>query len=154
MKVLSQDNIFRNFSNISISYRNDIIELFFDNGEWLELTSDHKVFCKDGEKKATDIKVGDSVVSQNGYSEVIYKSKHNRETRVFDLTDVQYTHNFFANKVLVSNCDEMAFIEKDVEFWTASYPVIVSGKKTKIIVSSTPNRNEFILQIVDRCHQW
>lgn len=35
--------------------------------------------------------------------------------------------------------DEFAFVEKDVEFWTASYPVVVSGKKTKIIISSTPN---------------
>ena len=31
------------------------------------------------------------------------------------------------------------FVENDVEFYQSSYPVIVSGKTTKIIISSTPN---------------
>jgi hypothetical protein len=39
------------------------------------------------------------------------------------------------------NCvylDEFAFVENDVEFFTSTYPVIASGKKTKIIITSTP----------------
>lgn len=40
------------------------------------------------------------------------------------------------------NCvylDEFAFVQNDVEFFTSTYPVIASGKKTKIIITSTPN---------------
>lgn len=35
--------------------------------------------------------------------------------------------------------DEFAHIEDDVRFYTSTYPVITSGKKTKVIITSTPN---------------
>lgn len=35
--------------------------------------------------------------------------------------------------------DEFAHIDNDVEFYTSTYPVISAGKKTKIIITSTPN---------------
>ena len=35
--------------------------------------------------------------------------------------------------------DELAFIQNDMEFFTSTYPVISSGKKTKVIITSTPN---------------
>ena len=35
--------------------------------------------------------------------------------------------------------DEFAFVQNDAEFYTSTYPVISSGKNTKIIVTSTAN---------------
>lgn len=35
--------------------------------------------------------------------------------------------------------DEFAFVERDAEFYTSTYPVISSGKNTKIIITSTAN---------------
>ena len=35
--------------------------------------------------------------------------------------------------------DEFAFIENDAQFYTSTYPVVSSGKKTKIIITSTAN---------------
>lgn len=35
--------------------------------------------------------------------------------------------------------DEFAHIENDVEFYQSTYPVIMSGKTTKVIITSTPN---------------
>jgi hypothetical protein len=35
--------------------------------------------------------------------------------------------------------DEFAFVQNDAEFYTSTYPVISSGKQTKIVVTSTPN---------------
>lgn len=35
--------------------------------------------------------------------------------------------------------DEFAFVEKAVEFYTSTYPVISSGKDTKVIITSTAN---------------
>jgi hypothetical protein len=34
--------------------------------------------------------------------------------------------------------DEFAFVDNDVEFYTSAYPVISSGKTSKIIITSTP----------------
>ena len=35
--------------------------------------------------------------------------------------------------------DELAFIQNDTVFFTSTYPVITSGKTTKVIITSTPN---------------
>tara|TARA_R110000737_G_scaffold175027_1_gene200262 strand:+ start:3382 stop:4965 length:1584 start_codon:yes stop_codon:yes gene_type:complete len=35
--------------------------------------------------------------------------------------------------------DEFAFVENDAEFYTSTYPVISSGKNTKVIITSTRN---------------
>jgi len=35
--------------------------------------------------------------------------------------------------------DEFAFVNNDSEFYTSTYPVISSGKDTKIVITSTPN---------------
>lgn len=35
--------------------------------------------------------------------------------------------------------DEFAFVERDEKFYTSTYPTITSGKKTKVIITSTPN---------------
>lgn len=35
--------------------------------------------------------------------------------------------------------DEFAFVENDTEFYTSTYPVISSGKDTKVIITSTAN---------------
>jgi hypothetical protein len=35
--------------------------------------------------------------------------------------------------------DELAFIQNDVEFFASTYPVISSGKTTKVLITSTPN---------------
>ncbi len=35
--------------------------------------------------------------------------------------------------------DEFAWVENDVEFYTATYPVVSSGSTSKIIITSTPN---------------
>jgi hypothetical protein len=36
-------------------------------------------------------------------------------------------------------CDEFAFVQKASEFYTSTYPVISSGTKTKVIITSTAN---------------
>lgn len=38
----------------------------------------------------------------------------------------------------VAYIDEACFIEKDMEFYTSTYPVLSSGKKTRMIMTSTP----------------
>lgn len=142
MKILSEGNVFRKFDGIIQSERSDMVELFFENDKWLEVTSDHQIFCEDGLKPAKEIKVGDRVRTLDGSEVVIYKSKHSRTTKVYDALNVEDTHNFYAFDFLIKNCvylDEFAFVQNDVEFFTSTYPVITSGTQTKIIITSTPN---------------
>jgi len=63
---------------------------------------------------------------------------------VYDLYEVENNHLYYTNGVVSHNCslvyiDEGAFIPRDQEFYTGTYPVISSGKQSKIIITSTPN---------------
>lgn len=46
--------------------------------------------------------------------------------------------------------DEFAFVQNDVEFFTASYPVISSGQTSKIVIISTPNGNNMFKHLYDQ----
>lgn len=142
MKILSQDNIFRSFVGVKASIVNKIIELHFDDGTFLIITPDHKVMTRDGYKLAKLLRCDDLIISSSGEKRLIYKEVSNRKEYVFDPIEVEDTHNFIANDTLVHQCvflDEFAFVNKAEEFYTSTYPVISSGKDTKVIITSTPN---------------
>ena len=93
-----------------------------------------------GWKKA--IECSDSLQNSFGFSKIFSKEDSPAEY-VYDLLEVEDTHSFFANNILVHNCillDEFAFVPDNIaeEFFTSTYPVISAGTQTKIIIVSTP----------------
>jgi hypothetical protein len=142
MKILSEGGVFREFDGVRVSARKDIIELYFSDGSWLKTTPEHKIMTSKGYIESKDLKESDKVISTNGEVVLIFKTKSNELVEVFDPVEVEETHNYFSNGILSHQCvylDEFAFVQNDVEFFTSTYPVIASGKKTKIIITSTPN---------------
>lgn len=144
MKILSQDSKFRNFIGIKVSKKSNLIELYFDDLNFLILTENHEIWNLDKSEyvKASSFKLGDSILTKSGNAKLIYKCKHPHSRFVYDPINIEETHNFFANDILVHQClmlDEFGFVQNDVEFFTSTYPVISSGKNTKIIIISTPN---------------
>ena len=141
LRVLAENNKYQSFNGISRSVRDDIIQLYFDDETFLELTSDHKVLSNNRWIEAKDTLIDDIFITPTGTKRLIYKDKSNLPTFVYDLINVDETKNFFASKSLISNCillDEFAHIDNDVEFFESTYPVISSGKSTKVIITSTP----------------
>lgn len=141
MKILSEGGVFRNFKGVMVTKSNDLVELYFDDESHLIVTSDHKLFVNGEYKTAKEVKIGDIFITPNSTKELIYKCKNNKETLVYDPVEVEDTHNFYANKTLNSQCiylDEFSFVTNDTEFFASTYPVITSGKSTKVIITSTP----------------
>ena len=141
MKVLSQDNVFREFDGVKVSF-NNTRTIHFDNGSKIECTDDHILYNSElAEVKACELKVGDKIYTNSG-SAVVVRVEHNKSEFVYDLVNVRDTHNYIANGgVLSHQClyiDEFAHIDNDVEFYTSTYPVISSGKSTQVIITSTP----------------
>lgn len=142
MRILSEGNVFREFKGIATSIRYDIVDLYFDDDSYLRVTEDHKVFVDGGYKESRDLVIGDVCITSFGKKELIYKCKSKDPIVVYDPVEIEDTHNFFANDTLVHQCvylDEFAHVQNDVEFFTATYPVISSGDTTKVIITSTPN---------------
>jgi intein/homing endonuclease len=98
---------------------NEIVEYKLDNGEVLKCTVDHPIFVEEKgwssfnsdlsnkiyslETFVKQIEIGDKVKLLNGISEIVNIIKHNEETIVYNLQDIENNHNFFANNILVHN---------------------------------------------------
>ena len=98
---------------------NEIVEYKLDNGEVLKCTIDHPIFVEEKgwssfnsdlsnkiyslETFVKQIEIGDKVKLLNGISEIVNIIKHNEETIVYNLQDIENNHNFFANNILVHN---------------------------------------------------
>jgi intein/homing endonuclease len=98
---------------------NEIVEYKLDNGEVLKCTLDHPIFVEGKgwssfnsdlsnemyslETSVKQIEIGDKVKLLNGDSQIVDIIKHNEETIVYNLQDIENNHNFFANNILVHN---------------------------------------------------
>lgn len=123
MKILTSKG-FRDFDGVISNGVKTVGEISID-GNTIRCTPEHRVFFND--------------VWKNADSFEDFKELNKEE--VFDAVNVSDGHEYLTNGVPSHNClylDEFAHVEKDVEFWTSAYPTISSGKKTKVIITSTP----------------
>lgn len=116
-----------------------------DNNKHITVTEDHLVFYTDSLcKPAREFIVGESILTNIGLAKIKKIEKKISETAEwFDVVETD-DNTFFANGIKVHNClaiDEAAFIEPHLleEFWSSVIPSISSGKKSKILMVSTPN---------------
>lgn len=106
----------------------------------IKCTPDHELLMDDGETyiPARFLQIGDIL-----YTNIRIESIDEIDNEpVYDLLNVKDTHAYYTNGLISHNCiflDEFAFVQNANEFYTSTYPVISSGKDTKVIITSTPN---------------
>jgi hypothetical protein len=152
-KVLTHKG-FKNYVGLIENINTDIkIKLTFSNKSSLVCTEDHKLLMYDNSfEYVNNLNVGD--VLYNNIS-IIDKEFIHYSSKVYDLLEVEDTHSYLTNGVVSGNCimlDEFAFVQHGMahEFFQSTYPVISSGKTTKVIIVSTPNGlNHFYKMWVD-----
>lgn len=94
-----------------MGYRN-IIRLDFAEDQFIECTSDHRIYLTDVKTKtACRIKIGESVMTENGPLRLIRKTKTEKNVPVYDIIGVENGARFYANSILVSNCRPIIFEE-------------------------------------------
>jgi hypothetical protein len=132
---------FKKFDGIKrIRSKNPLIEITLESGQIIKCTQDHLLMSSEGWSKA--IECSGHIQTTSGFRKIVSKKIISNEY-VYDLLEVEDTHSFFANGILVHNCiflDEFAFVPQNIaeEFFTSTYPVITAGTDTKIIIVSTP----------------
>ena len=86
-----------------------------ETGKSIVVTPEHKVFTKNrGYVMAKDLTETDELVIMDGYSTKIIVEYLEEEIPVYDIT-VEGTHNFFANDILVHNCQEITLPTKPIQ---------------------------------------
>ena len=141
-EVLTKDG-FKDFKGISTSYKK-CIKITLENGEYLELTPDHKIIVNGEKIEARNFKIGDFVDYNNTLVKISEIEEVDEFRNVCDLLSVQDVQSYFCNNINISNClmcDEAAFVPTHIwdDFYMSVYPTVSSGKNSKIIMVSTPN---------------
>jgi ribonucleotide reductase alpha subunit len=86
-----------------------------ESGKSIVVTPEHQVFTKNrGYVMAKNLTETDELVFVDGYSTKIIVEYLEEEIPVYDIT-VEGTHNFFANNILVHNCQEITLPTKPLQ---------------------------------------
>lgn len=137
------DQGFKNFDGIKRS-NNIVWKLILVNGETLDCTPNHELYEKEMKWTRLDrLCEGDLVFHNQEYVEIKDIIQSENEDDVFDAIGVEDTESYYTNNTLSHNCsmlyiDECAFIPNDFEFYESTYPVVSSGKNSRVIITSTP----------------
>lgn len=110
-KVLTPGG-FKNFAGVELMGVRPTLRLEFEHDLWIECTFDHKLYITDNECKfAKDFEIGDTVITSKGAVQLVNKIDLQRSENVYDLIEVEDGHRFYANDLLVSNCEFLVFDE-------------------------------------------
>lgn len=141
MKILSNGK-FKEFDGFITQGKAIVRKFILSNGKSIRATLEHK-FLLEGDLWVTAelLDVGDTF--STGVSILGIEESAN-EVDVFDALNVQDTHSYWTEGIISHNCnllyiDEAAFVNGWTDFSASVLPTISSGKKTKLIFTSTPN---------------
>ncbi len=140
LKVLSTDG-FVEFESILDQGIRSTLKITFNDKSYIICTPDHKFLIENSYwELAENLKVFDILSDK-----MIVDIEEYSDMQVYDLFNVGTCHNYYANGVINHNCsflyvDEASIISNTIaeQFFAATYPVISSGKTSKIVMTSTP----------------
>lgn len=109
LKVLT-DTGFSDFDGLLVKSIRELLYIKLAKTE-IKCTADHKIFLPNlSSKEAIELKVGDEIYTSYGtdtISEIIKIS----EEQTYDIFNVKNNHRFYANDILVKNCEFLVFDE-------------------------------------------
>jgi hypothetical protein len=134
----------QDFSGLIVTTQMSLMEIHVDNVS-LKCTPNHKIKTRLGWVEASELNVGDEIITSMRSSHITSIRKLDGTHTVFDLSDVANGHEYFTNDIVSHNCnllvlDEFAHLGTRLadEFMASVFPTISSGEKSKLVIISTP----------------
>ncbi len=131
---------FKTFSKNRITDSDKLLLVEFSNGKSIKVTIGHRILSKNNSWiNAESLKPNDKILSKDGILSICKISVIPGE-KVYDLVNVEDVSCYYTNDIISHNCDELGFVPNTLaeEFLASVFPVISSGKDTKIFITSTP----------------
>jgi len=158
MKVLTQDG-FKDFDGVRITENSEEkLYIKFNDTSIIKCTKKHRFLLYNTNEfiEAEKLSAGDHLYSKNGKKTIVSIKSFDENCNVYDLINVKDTNSYFTNNVISHNClylDEFAHVENAEEFYTSTYPVVSSSKKSKIIITSTPKGMNLFYKIYTQAEE-
>lgn len=103
-KILTDDG-YKKFDGISCNGEKETYNIVLENGASIKCTEDHKFFIDLSNCAPIKyIPIGGAVLTSEGYSTIVEKIKVGKEL-VYDVLGVEPLNKFYANNILVHNCE-------------------------------------------------
>jgi len=93
------------FDGINTVNTNNIIKLETEDGIILECSNNHKIICMNNIMLAINIKVGDHVLTKDGYKKIAKKESINGDFILYDPINVENGNLYYSNDIISHNCD-------------------------------------------------
>jgi transposase-like protein len=128
LKILT-DTGFSKFKGLVEKSFQPMLHVRLKNAE-IKCTPDHNIFLSDlSKKEAKDLVVGDKIYTKKGVDCVISISNIESE-KVYDVFDVKNNNRYYANDILIKNCEFLVFDE-----------TLISSLKLAIMTGDQPILN-------------
>jgi intein/homing endonuclease len=109
LKILT-DTGFSDFDGLLIKSVRELLQIKLSKTD-IKCTLDHKVFLYDlSNKQASDLSIGDKVYTSYG-SDIVTEIQIISEEQTYDVFNVRNNHRFYANDILVKNCEFLIYDE-------------------------------------------
>jgi hypothetical protein len=109
LKILT-DTGFSDFDGLLVKSVRQLLKIKLSKTD-IKCTLDHKVFLYDlSNKQASDLSIGDKVYTSYG-SDIVTEIQIISEEQTYDVFNVRNNHRFYANDILVKNCEFLIFDE-------------------------------------------
>ena len=109
LKILT-DTGFSDFDGLLIKSVRELLHIKLSKTE-IKCTPDHKVFLSNLlNKEAKDLKIGEEIYTSYGVDRVTEITNLSKE-QTYDIFNVKNNHRFYANEILVKNCEFLVFDE-------------------------------------------
>jgi intein/homing endonuclease len=138
-----------NFVGIRQTKPVETIIIYFENGQTLICTPDHKLLATCGWIEAND-SFGKFITDDKHSCIKVTMISDHEVMPTYDILEVEDQHSFYANGVVVSNCvfcDEFGFVPNGIQeqFMTSVYPTISASKDSKLIITSCVTKETYVL---------
>jgi ribosomal protein S8 len=101
--VLNHKNEFVNFDGIYKKLTCETIKIYTNNHQ-IETSKTHKLIKNNNKVFVNDLVIGDSILTKNGYENVIKIEYFNEEKYVYDLVNVGINSLYLTNGIVSHNC--------------------------------------------------
>lgn len=130
-KILTPSG-YQDFKGIQYNGKSYTRKITFDNDAFIECTMEHPIYIgNDTTVRAGDLKIDQEVLTTDGFRTVVSVIETCNEVDVYDIIGVDGGHRYYANGVLVSNCEFISFEE-----------TLISSIKLNKMQTKSPLRQE------------
>lgn len=103
-EVLNHKGEFINFNSINKKNVDNTLKFITNTNKKIEVTLNHILISENGEVLSNTLKIGDKILTKDGFEKIVTIEEINENKPVYDLVDVGIDSLYLTNEIVSHNC--------------------------------------------------